>query len=210
MNKIDNIKNKNIKYIVLGICILILISIAINISILQSSIRNFDDIVYKQISQFISPTLTNITKIVTIIGSAYVIIPICIIMSIIFWKKIESILILLNLIIIFILNQIMKVIIARPRPIEYRLIEEHGYSFPSGHAMISTAFYGFLIYLIYKKVNNKYIKWSSIIVLSMLILLIGTSRIYLGVHYASDVLAGFIISIVYLIIFTNIIKEKIE
>ena len=72
--------------------------------------------------------------------------------------------------------------------------------------MVSTAFYGLLIYIIYKKVKNPYLKISLIILLSLLIFCIGISRIYLGVHYTSDVLAGFLISISYLIVFTNSIK----
>lgn len=69
--------------------------------------------------------------------------------------------------------------------------------------MVSMAFYGFLIYLIYKKVENKYLKWSLITILGLLIISIGISRIYLGVHYTSDVLAGFLISISYLIIYIS-------
>lgn len=82
-----------------------------------------------------------------------------------------------------------------------------GYSFPSGHSMVSMAFYGFLIYLIYNNIKNKYIKWILICSLSILIILIGISRIYLGVHYTSDVLAGFLLSISYLVIYTRIVKE---
>ena len=72
------------------------------------------------------------------------------------------------------------------------------------------AFYGYLIYLIYKYVNNKKIKISLIIFLSLVIVAIGLSRIYLGVHYASDVLGGFLLAIVYLIIFITITNKCIE
>ena len=105
------------------------------------------------------------------------------------------------------LNQALKFIIQRPRPTEFRIINESGYSFPSGHSMVSAAFYGFLIYLIYKNVKNKYLKWSLITLLSLVILTIGISRIYLGVHYTSDVIAGFLISISYLIIFIHFAKD---
>ena len=112
----------------------------------------------------------------------------------------------MNIAIIAILNQVLKRILQRPRPTEFRIIEETGYSFPSGHSMVSMAFYGYLIYLIYKYIKNKYVKCISIVLLSILICSIGISRIYLGVHYTSDVLGGFLISVSYLIIyimFTN-------
>ena len=118
-----------------------------------------------------------------------------------------SLAILINLIIVTLLNQGMKFILQRPRPTEYRIIEETGYSFPSGHSMVSMAFYGLLIYLIYKHIENKYLKWLLISILSLLIILIGFSRIYLGVHYVSDVIAGFLFSIAYLILFIKSINK---
>lgn len=95
----------------------------------------------------------------------------------------------------------------RPRPTEFRIIEETGYSFPSGHSMTSMAFYGYLIYLIYKYVKNKYVKWISIVLLGILICSIGISRIYLGVHYTSDVLGGFLISVSYLVIYISAVNK---
>ena len=112
-----------------------------------------------------------------------------------------------NLVIITVLNQLLKRILQRPRPTEFRIIEETGYSFPSGHSMVSMAFYGYLIYLIYRYVKNKYVKWISIAFLSVLICSIGVSRIYLGVHYTSDVLGGFLVSISYLILFISTVNK---
>ena len=73
--------------------------------------------------------------------------------------------------------------------------------------MVSMAFYGNLIYLIYRYIKNKYIKWLLILLLSILICLIGLSRIYLGVHYTSDVLGGFLLSISYLVVYISLIKK---
>ena len=75
-------------------------------------------------------------------------------------------------------------------------------------SMISMAFYGYIIYLIYKYVKNKYIKWISIVLLSILICSIGISRIYLGVHYTSDVLGGFLISVSYLVIYISAVIKS--
>lgn len=85
-----------------------------------------------------------------------------------------------------------------------------GYSFPSGHSMVSMAFYGLLIYFAYTKIQNKNLRNIVCITLTLLIVSIGFSRIYLGVHYASDVLAGFFISIGYLIVFVEIISKLLK
>ena len=105
------------------------------------------------------------------------------------------------------LNNILKFIFKRERPIDLMLIEESGYSFPSGHTMVATAFYGFIIYLIHKSNYSKKIKIILTSILTILIILIGISRIYLGVHYATDVIAGYLIAISYLIIFTHFIDK---
>lgn len=208
MNKVKTRIEKSMRWAILLISLIILIYIIGNL--LQKDITNFDNAVYSFIAKFISETLTDIALIITTLGSAYVILPVCLILIIIFWKKIEGLAISINLIISFLANQILKRIVARPRPTEYRIVEELGYSFPSGHSMVSMAFYGLLIYLIYRKVKNPYIKWLSCTLLTILIFLIGLSRIYLGVHYASDVIAGFCISAAYLALFTQVISQKIK
>ena len=109
---------------------------------------------------------------------------------------------------VFILNRILKFIIARPRPERLKLVFEDGYSFPSGHSMVAFGFYGFLIYLICKKIENKKIKYPLIVFLSLLILFIGISRVYLGVHYVTDVIGGFIFTFLYLIVFVKYFCKK--
>ena len=117
---------------------------------------------------------------------------------------------LLNLICVFILNYLLKIIFSRERPIDINLITESGFSFPSGHAMISLGIYGFLIYLLLLSDKNKISKIIGAISLVLLIFLIGISRIYLGVHYATDVIAGFVISCSYLLLFIRFIYPKIK
>lgn len=199
--KTKEIIEKNIKWIALFICLVLVIGIVEDV--LNKDIGKLDVLGYNFVSEhLISDNITPIAKAVTQLGGVIGLITIAIILSIVIKNKKISIFIWINLVISTLLNQMLKHIIQRPRPTEFRIIDESGYSFPSGHSMVSAAFYGFLIYLIYKNVKNKYLKWSLITGLGLLIILIGTSRIYLGVHYTSDVLAGFLISISYLIIFT--------
>ncbi len=200
--KIKEFIIKKFKWIILFICLIGFLALAEDV--FNKEIMNGDIIGYKVVSEFlISDFTTPIAKFITNFGGAIFLIVLAIILFIVIKNKKIGISIFSNLVIITALNQLLKRILQRPRPNEYRIIEETGYSFPSGHSMISMAFYGYLIYLIYKYVKNKYIKCISIILLSILICCIGVSRIYLGVHYTSDVLSGFFISISYLIIYIS-------
>ena len=202
IGKIKEFIVKNLKWIILFICLIGFCALAEDV--FNKEIMKGDIIGYKIISTFlISDFATPIAKFITNFGGAIFLVIATITLFIVIRNKKIGISILSNLAIVTVLNQLIKRILQRPRPTEYRIIEETGYSFPSGHSMVSMAFYGYFIYLIYKYVKNKYVKWISIILLSLLICLIGISGIYLGVHYTSDVLGGFLISISYLIIYIS-------
>lgn len=203
----ENIK-KYVKWAIGLIAVFLFVIIAKNI--FEKDIEVFDIAVYNAISLTITPTITAFFKLFTHCGDWMVMIPICIILIITLKNKNQKIAILLNLMIIFVLNQLMKIVFNRARPSENMLIEASGYSFPSGHSMVSMAFYGFLIYLAYKNIENKLIRNLTCIGLTLLILIIGISRIYLGVHFASDVAGGFCVSIAYLMLFIGIVKPKLE
>ena len=205
--KIYGLVKKNLKWILLFI--LIILFIEVTIRVYGTDVMKRDVIGYKLISNLISDKITPVTIIITQFGSALLLIILTVVLAIIIKDKKISFSIFLNLILVGLINQILKRIVQRPRPTEYRIIDEKGYSFPSGHSMASVAFYGFLIYLIYKKVKNPKLKWIFILLLSILIILIGSSRIYLGVHYTSDVLAGFFVSTSYLLVYTSIIDDYI-
>ena len=116
----------------------------------------------------------------------------------------------INLVIITILQYILKYTFLRTRPVDINLIEETGYSFPSGHSLTAMAFYGFIIYLINTSKLTKINKVIYTIILSILILISGFSRIYLGVHFFTDVIGAFSFSLAYLIIYISIIKGRIK
>ena len=92
----------------------------------------------------------------------------------------------------------LKHFFGRPRPDVPLLFEADGLSFPSGHALFSITFYGLLVYIIHKGVKNNLAKWSLIIFLVVLMIVIGFSRVYLRVHYATDVIAGFSVGFMWL------------
>lgn len=207
--KVKQVIKTNYKIIILVICLIIFLGILEDV--FEEETMRIDTIIYKIVVQNMrNDNLTNIFKIITNLGSAYSLIFIAIMSFLVIKDKRISISISVNLIISTLLNFGLKNLIERPRPIGYRLIDEKGYSFPSGHSMVSMAFYGLIIYFIWKNIENKKIRNLACTLLGILIILIGTSRIYLGVHYASDVIAGFLISIIYLIVFTTIYKNIIK
>ena len=197
---------KNLKWVVLFICLVGFL--ALTEDVFNKEIMQGDIIGYKMISTFlISDFVTPIAKFITNFGGAVFLSIATIALLLLIKNKKIGLSIFSNIVIITILNQLLKRILRRPRPTEFRIVEETGYSFPSGHSMVSMAFYGYLIYLIYRYIKNKYIKWLLIVLLSILICLIGISRIYLGVHYTSDVLGGFLLSISYLVVYISLIKN---
>lgn len=205
LEKMKKVIKKNYKFIILLICIIIVFAIIEDLY--EKETITIDLLIYKLIVQNMrNDILTNIFKVITNFGGAYCLIIISILSLIYIKDKKIALAVPLNLIIITILNSILKNIVERPRPIGYRLIDETGYSFPSGHSMVSSAFYGLIIYFIWKNVKNKKVRNVFCVLLGILIFLIGISRIYLGVHYATDVIGGFLISITYLIIFTITFK----
>lgn len=206
MNKIKNIIKNNYKFIILLICLILFLALAEDV--FNKDIMKGDIIGYSIIKSFINSSNTQVMKVITWFGSATCLIPLTILLFIILKNKRTGFLIGINLVFVTILNQLLKFVLQRPRPVDYRLIDETGYSFPSGHSMVSMAFYGYLIYLIYKSKFNKYVKIILMTILALLILFIGISRIYLGVHYTSDVVAGFLLSISYLIVFIKLFKEE--
>jgi len=94
----------------------------------------------------------------------------------------------------------LKALFNRSRPITPLLGEVAGLSFPSGHAFMSFTFFGLLIYVIYQRIQSKLAKWALIVFLLTVTFVVGISRIYLRVHYPSDVLAGFAIGAMWLIL----------
>lgn len=202
---LNYIKENKKKIILISSAVLFTI---ITYFIFSDKINHIDALVHSYILGIRNENLTSILLTITNISSAYALIVLSILLLIIIKDKKLPLLITLNLICSYTLNAFAKVIFTRPRPEGINLIEESGFSYPSGHSMVSMAYYGFIAYLIYKKQTNKVIKTIIILSLLLTILLVGFSRIYLGVHYLSDVIGGFLLSTFYLMIFIK--YSKIE
>jgi membrane-associated phospholipid phosphatase len=104
------------------------------------------------------------------------------------------------------LNVVLKHFYNRPRP-PLPLVSASGLSFPSGHAMISASFYGLLVYLVWTHVRRPAWRYALVTILVGIILLIGFTRVYLRVHYATDVLAGFTAGVAWLIVAIPLLKR---
>ena len=197
------------KYIIVGIGIVIFGIIAT--LLLIDKITPFDNVIYNAIISLKSDSVTKFFKLITkLCNEKFIIIATLLIFIILLFKKKKiGFILTLNVLLCSGLNTLIKHIFLRPRPVGLKLIKQGGYSFPSGHSMMAVAFFGLLIYLVCRSKWKKIIKILLSSLLTVLILLIGISRIYLGVHFASDVLAGFAIALSYLIIFTSVVfKDK--
>lgn len=153
--------------------------------------------------------LTNIFKFISFICSPkfMILVNVCLFIFIILKKKYKLFLINVASIASVVVNNIIKIIIKRERPNFLVLSNETSYSFPSGHSMISILFFGSIIYLV-NKYNIKYKKTITIL-LSIFIILVGLSRLYLGVHFLTDVIGGYLCGFIALIIIIMIF-ERVE
>lgn len=196
------------KFRIIIVCLCLLLFSVILFNVCKYGVLDIDNNIYNFISKNImNDTLSSILKCVTHLGGVAFIVLLGV-LCFMFCKK-NRWFITFDLVGCTVINQTIKHIVRRPRPNVLRLVSESGYSFPSGHSMISVAFYGLVIYFVYKNINNKYLKWSLISLLSLLILTIGFSRIYVGVHYFTDVVGGFFLALAYLIVYIYIYNKKV-
>lgn len=188
----------------------LLLFLILTILVFTNNFSYIDDKIESFILSIRNKNLTDTMNTITNIGSAYSLIVITILLLFFLKNKKTCLLITLNLIFSFLSSQIVKFILQRERPINIGLVSASGYSYPSGHSMVSMAYFGFIAYLIYKNISNVFLKIIFIMLFILLSIVIGFSRIYLGVHYFSDVLGGFLLSIFYLSLFININNTRIN
>jgi undecaprenyl-diphosphatase len=171
---------------------------------------DFDENVFNLIRPYIEPGLTKFMLFITFLGKHNLLIPLNFILILFFIYRKEkwfaariAALSLSSLLLMFIL----KFYFQRERPLLPVIGEAKGFSFPSGHALISVVFYGLFIHMIWHEVKTRWLRALLICILSILILLIAFSRIYLRVHYASDVIAGLAVGFIWLVLALRIIQR---
>jgi undecaprenyl-diphosphatase len=147
-----------------------------------------------------SPLSTKVFSLITELGSGAVVVALVVIAFVIFWRTGRwqyGIGMAVSVLGSLAVAEVVKYVVARARPPLYlHAVVETGYSFPSNHATVAMALYGFFIYAAWRAARTP---WRSplIILLCAIILLVGFSRIYLGVHYPSDVVAGYAIGFIF-------------
>lgn len=166
--------------------------------------NGLDDTVFDFFRGITSPGLTGIMQAFTLLGGHYFLVPAnLLIVAVAYFMRRDTWFAIKTFSVAFSSLLVMfglKLLFSRPRPLTPLLKAASGYSFPSGHAFMSFTFFGLLIYLVYNKVENKILKGIIIACLLATTLIVGSSRIYLRVHYFTDVMAGFSLGVIWLVI----------
>ena len=197
---------KNKKFFIITLVLTFLICL-VAFSVDRELIKTIDSWFYDIISNQINPNLTLFMRFATEVGSVGVVIILC--LSFFLFSKVRknyALPVATTVAITFLSNLGLKTLFARERPNILQLISESYYSFPSGHAMINMAFYTMVFMITKKHVDNKKTKLTISIICIIIPLVIGISRIYLGVHFTSDVVAGWFLGFVISIIVFNLFE----
>lgn len=190
-------KSKSRLIILCILSLVILTAVGINIRASDQGIL-FDETIMEYVHNRTGDTGIGLMKVITFFGSSKFFILTCILLSVYLYRigNMEGVkLVVLSIVGSYGLNFILKSIFIRTRPLQYFLIEKAGYSFPSGHAMVSMSFYTTMTYLITRRrrKNKKFLWLLNFIFIG----LIGFSRIYLGVHWPTDILMGYLLGYVF-------------
>lgn len=202
-------KNKIDKKVV-ALIILVIVFIIIAMLVCLDTTNVFDTTITNFIHRNISGEIHKILEVITFVGGVkflpLFVLFICLVL-VLKRKRNCAELLLFNSLLSTIAYIVLKNIIQRPRPSIFLFITETGYSFPSGHATNNMAFYGMLIYLSSKTIKDKKVKIFTITLLSLWIVIMGITRIYFNVHYPSDVIAGYVLGSICILI-SLIIETK--
>ena len=175
--------------------------------------NEFDQKVFDSLDPYVNEATNGFMQFITFFGSHDFLIPanLALIAYFLFirkhkWYSIKIPAIALSSLLLMV---VLKNLFGRSRPLIPLLYEAKGLSFPSGHALMSVSFYGLMCYIVLRTVEHRFLKWFLFALLIFMIVLVGFSRIYLRVHYTSDVIAGYCMGLLWLFI-SIFILQRIE
>ncbi|WP_273395022.1 phosphatase PAP2 family protein [Thermophilibacter mediterraneus] len=195
---------QNLRVVIVLVCTLVFLALLGEVA--EGEIMRLDTMAYQLfVERLRSDALTPVMEGVTSLASVVVLAVMAAVIAALAPGKAPGWCVTVNLACVVALNTLLKVVVQRPRPEGFRLVAESGYSFPSGHSMVAMAFFGLLIWMIwrYHRRDAMRVVWCAFF--AVVIVLVGVSRIYLGVHYASDVIAGFCVSLAWLAFYTRVV-----
>lgn len=162
------------------------------------TLKGFDSTIQTAVRGELPTLLTNFFKTVTVLGNTKTQIVLVIFLTLLlYWYKnwkIEAGFVAFSGALVGLCIVTLKHVYGRPRPSILHLVHADGFSFPSGHSLGMFMIFGVLAIILSQRITNPLIKNVTRFILASLIFLVGLSRIYLGVHYPTDVLAGFLLA----------------
>jgi membrane-associated phospholipid phosphatase len=163
--------------------------------VLEGETQHFDDAVRMTVYGIASPRATTVLHAITQLGSPLFLLPMTLVASLIFLRRRRirgAILLTATMVGVSLLNWILKSVFQRPRPLPFfGLTVPASYSFPSGHSLAAFCFYGALAALLTARLRSTL--WSAVVWAGAVVIIVavGFSRLYLGLHYPSDIIGGY-------------------
>ncbi|MFC7391818.1 phosphatase PAP2 family protein [Scopulibacillus cellulosilyticus] len=197
------------KSIILIICLGI-VFFALGFLTFMPWFTDFDNKLLNLLNGVRQPGVISFFKVMTMIGSSIVVLPVAVVFIVIFLflhRSISAVATLFSFFGVRLLNIILKSIFLRERPAGHHFVKASGYSFPSGHTMNAIGVYGTIAFILYRILKDQTVKWTVTVLFMLLILFIGLSRPMLGVHYFSDIAAGYSAGGVWLVVMSMIVRN---
>lgn len=201
-------KKKN-KIIILSLMIIIFFTLGFMVKGSSDGIL-FDVKVLEFIHNVRNPQILSIMKFISFIGSEKFLLPVtAMVIAYTLIKKnyYVSKLLLISTLGSYLLNYLLKQVFHRVRPLVFFLVNQGGYSYPSGHSMVTMTLYSTIAFLLGKKVEDSRNKKLIHIIAFVMICLMGISRLYLGVHWPTDVIGGFLAGYIFYYLSIRLVKE---
>ncbi|WP_307739505.1 phosphatase PAP2 family protein [uncultured Parolsenella sp.] len=203
MRKLAHLVRQNALLVVVGACLLVFISLLEDV--LDGELMKLDRVAYWLVVQHMRAAwLTPIMESFSALATPVTLLVLLLAVAAFAPGRRPGWCCAVNLGLVVLLNQVLKFAIRRPRPDGFRLATASGFSFPSGHSMVAMAFFGLLIWFVWRFERDRRMRGALVAAFAFVILMVGLSRVYLGVHYASDVLGGFCLSVVWLALYTRL------